>query len=155
MRAFFLLTLCAVLCAQPKYDILLKGGHLIDPKNKINAPRDVAIKDGKVAAVAASIPAAEARKTVAVNGLYVVPGLIDLHAHVFSGTTGHGLAGGAPGVEGAGEDRGHIDVAGAERAQRGDDLVLESRGAAVGVEGELASRIGSPQWAPIRELGRG
>ena len=48
MRAFFLLTLCAVLCAQPKYDILLKGGHLIDPKNKISAPRDVAIKDGKV-----------------------------------------------------------------------------------------------------------
>jgi dihydroorotase len=60
---------CLGLSAQPQYDILLKGGHLIDPKNGINAPRDLAIKDGKVAAVAASIPAAQARKTILIPGL--------------------------------------------------------------------------------------
>ncbi len=90
--AFFLLT--TALLAQPQYDLLLKGGHVIDPKNKINAPRDLAIKDGKVAAVAANIPAAQARKVVSVAGLYVVPGLIDLHAHVYAGSQGKALAGG-------------------------------------------------------------
>ena len=94
MRLLTLLSLSLALSAQPQYDILLKGGHLIDPKNRISALRDVAIKDGKIAAIAPSIPPAQARKTIAVNGLYVVPGLIDIHAHVFSGTNGSGLAGG-------------------------------------------------------------
>jgi dihydroorotase len=89
-----LLSIASVLAAQPAYDVLLKGGHVIDAKNRISAPRDVAIKDGKVAAVAASIPASQARKTIAVPGLYVVPGLIDIHAHVFNGTNGGMLAGG-------------------------------------------------------------
>src|SRR5258708_27944540 len=94
MRLLFFLFGCGALWGQPTYDLLLKGGHVIDPKNRINGPRDVAIKDGKIAAVAASIPATQARKTVQVNGLYVVPGLIDIHAHVFSGTSGRNLAGG-------------------------------------------------------------
>lgn len=94
MRMLLVLFLCGGLWAQPAYDLLLKGGHVIDPKNGISAARDVAIKDGRIAAVAASIAASEARKTVQVNGLYVVPGLIDIHAHVFSGTEGKGLAGG-------------------------------------------------------------
>lgn len=94
MRILLLSALCAAAWAQPAYDVLLKGGHLIDPKNKINGPRDVAIKDGKVAAVAPSIPATAARKVIAVPGLYVVPGLIDIHAHVYSGVDGKGLAGG-------------------------------------------------------------
>ncbi|MBL8234327.1 MAG: amidohydrolase/deacetylase family metallohydrolase [Bryobacterales bacterium] len=80
--------------SQAKYDLLLKGGHVIDPKNKINAPRDVAIKDRLIAAVAANIPASDARKVVNVAGLYVTPGIIDLHAHVYAGTHGKGLAGG-------------------------------------------------------------
>lgn len=67
------------------YDLLLKGGHLIDPKNRVSARRDVAIKDGKIAAIAASIPAAKALKTVDVGGLYVTPGILDIHVHVFSG----------------------------------------------------------------------
>ena len=92
MRLLLLLSAALALSAQPQYDILLKGGHLIDPKNRISALRDVAIKDGKIAAIAPSIPPAQARKTIAV--LYVVPGLIDIHAHVFSGTSGQGLAGG-------------------------------------------------------------
>ena len=63
-----------------------KGGHVIDPKNRISAVRDVAIADGKVAAVAASIDPAAALKVVDVAGLYVTPGLIDIHVHVFAGT---------------------------------------------------------------------
>jgi dihydroorotase len=96
---FPILLLCAnTLFAQAAYDLLLKGGHLIDPKNKISAVRDVAIRDGLIAAVAPDIPAAQARKVVNVAGLYVTPGLIDLHAHVFAGSSGIGLAGGHAGI---------------------------------------------------------
>ncbi|MEZ5403494.1 MAG: amidohydrolase/deacetylase family metallohydrolase [Bryobacteraceae bacterium] len=91
---FLLLLIPALAVAQPAYDLLLKGGHLIDPKNKISAVRDVAVKDRRIAAVAANIPAAQARKVVNVAGLYVTPGIIDLHAHVFAGTNGNMLAGG-------------------------------------------------------------
>ena len=69
-----------------RYDLLLKGGHLIDPKNRISAVRDVAIANGKVAAVAARIDPAGALKVVDVSGLYVTPGLVDIHVHVFAGT---------------------------------------------------------------------
>ncbi len=67
-------------------DILLKGGHVIDPKNKIDAKMDVAIVAGKISQVAENIPVANAKKVVNVAGLYVTPGLIDIHVHVFSGT---------------------------------------------------------------------
>ena len=67
----------------PQYDLLLKGGHVIDPKNGVDEARDVAIRDGKIAAVAPSLPAASARKTIDVAGLYVTPGLVDIHVHVF------------------------------------------------------------------------
>ncbi len=92
-------TLAAMLCAnvlfaQANYDLLLKGAHVIDPKNKLSAVRDVAIRDSLIAAVERSIPAAQARKVVDVTGLYLTPGLIDLHAHVFAGSEGKGLAGG-------------------------------------------------------------
>jgi len=69
--------------AQPSYDLLLKGGHVIDPANEINGRRDIAIRGGKIARVAYDIPADQVRKTVRVNGLYVTPGLIDLHTHVY------------------------------------------------------------------------
>ena len=72
--------------AQQKYDLLLKGGHVIDPRNKISAVRDVAIANGKVVAVAANINPAEAVKVVDASGYYVTPGLIDIHVHVFAGT---------------------------------------------------------------------
>lgn len=72
--------------AQPKYDLLLKGGHLIDPKNNIDRVMDVAVSGGKIALVAAEIPAAEAARIADVQGLYVTPGLIDLHVHVYAGT---------------------------------------------------------------------
>jgi dihydroorotase len=82
------MVLCQTLLAQApaQYDTLLKGGHVLDPKNGINEPRDVAIADGKIARVAANIPAAEARRVVDVSGLYVTPGLVDIHVHVYAGT---------------------------------------------------------------------
>src|SRR3954469_13268576 len=72
--------------AQPRYDLLLKGGHVIDAKNGIDAVRDVAIDGGKIARVSEKIDAAEARKVVEAAGLYVTPGLIDLHVHVYKRT---------------------------------------------------------------------
>ncbi|MBI1789198.1 MAG: amidohydrolase/deacetylase family metallohydrolase [Acidobacteria bacterium] len=79
------------LAAQPVYDLVLKGGHVIDPKNNLNAVRDVAISGGKIAAVAADIPADKAKRVADVSSLYVVPGLVDIHVHVYAGT-------GLPGV---------------------------------------------------------
>lgn len=81
-----------------QYDLLLKGGHVIDPKNGVNAVRDVAIQGTRVAAVAASIPAASAAKVVDVSGLYVTPGLVDIHAHVWSGTRDNTTNGGQKSV---------------------------------------------------------
>jgi dihydroorotase len=72
--------------AQQKYDLLLKGGHVIDGKNRISAIRDVAIANGKVAAIAANIAPAEALKVVDASGHYVTPGLVDIHVHVYAGT---------------------------------------------------------------------
>src|SRR5258708_4470256 len=94
MRFPILLLCTTALFAQARYDLLLKGGHVIDPKNRISEVRDVAIRDGAIAAVARDIPPAQARKGVGVAGLYVTPGLVDLHAHVFAGSDGVGLAGG-------------------------------------------------------------
>ena len=68
------------------YDIVIKGGHVIDPKNKIDAVMDVAVKDGKVALLAPAIDGKQAAQVVDAKGLYVTPGLIDMHAHVFFGT---------------------------------------------------------------------
>lgn len=79
------LALAASPSGQASYDFLIKSGHVIDPKNSVNAVRDVAIKDGKIAAVAANIPASQATKTLEAKGLYITPGLIDIHVHVFHG----------------------------------------------------------------------
>ena len=84
IAGLFLLAFTPALTAQTTYDLLLKGGHVIDPKNKINAPMDVAVADGKIARVAANIPAAQARRTVDVAGLTVAPGFIDIHVHVYA-----------------------------------------------------------------------
>lgn len=83
LLGFFLLP--ALLAAQP-YDLLLKGGHVLDPRNGINAPMDVAISGNKIARVAENIAPTEAKQTVDVSGLYVTPGLVDMHVHVYTGT---------------------------------------------------------------------
>jgi dihydroorotase len=86
---FCLLIAAAVLpvnAQSPQYDLLIKGGHVIDAKNGIDAVMDVAAAGGKIARVAANIDPALARTVADATGLYVVPGLIDIHAHVFYGT---------------------------------------------------------------------
>jgi dihydroorotase len=72
--------------AQPQYDLLLQGGHVVDAKNNLSATRDIAVKDGKIAAVAEHIDPAMALKTVPVKGLYVSPGLVDIHVHAYAST---------------------------------------------------------------------
>jgi dihydroorotase len=78
--------LCFCAAAQPRYDLLLKGGHVIDARNNLSAVRDVAIAQGKIAAVEQNIPASQATTTINVSGLYVTPGLVDMHVHVFAGS---------------------------------------------------------------------
>src|ERR1700730_12978897 len=70
----------------PAYDLLLHEGHVIDAKNHIDSLMDVAIKAGKIAKVATHIASTDALKTIDAKGLYVTPGLIDMHVHVYNGT---------------------------------------------------------------------
>jgi len=86
VRAGVLLLLAAAAAAQPVYDLLLKGGHVIDPKNGVNGRMDVAVARGRIARVAPSIDPAQAARVADVRGLYVTPGLIDMHVHVYAGT---------------------------------------------------------------------
>ncbi len=83
----FALVISTASAQQPKYDLLLKGGRVIDPANGLDAKMDVAVSLGRIAAVQKDIPASEAGKVVDVSGLYVTPGLIDIHYHI-----GHGGA---------------------------------------------------------------
>ena len=77
--------LCVTFVLAQEYSIVIKGGHVIDPRNGIDGPMDVAIAEGKIAAVAKNIDAARGKQVVNAAGLYVTPGLIDIHSHVFWG----------------------------------------------------------------------
>ena len=66
-----------------KYDILLKGGHVIDPANNINELMDVAVADGTIALIEKNIPEGDSKKSLDVSGLYITPGLVDIHVHIF------------------------------------------------------------------------
>jgi dihydroorotase len=76
-----------------KYDLLLKGGHVLDPGHGLDAPLDIGIKDGRIAAIAPDIAASDAGRVVEMHGpnRRVVPGLIDLHTHVARGATTPGV----------------------------------------------------------------
>lgn len=86
MRLTLFLLFVGAAFAQPQYDLLLQGGHVVDAKNQLSAVRDVAIKDGKVAAVSEHIDPSSALKTVKLDGLYVTPGLVDIHVHAYAST---------------------------------------------------------------------
>ena len=64
-------------------DTVIKGGTVVDPSQGIHAVQDLAIEDGKTAAVETSIDKSQAREVIDAKGLIVTPGLIDLHVHAF------------------------------------------------------------------------
>jgi dihydroorotase len=86
LQGFLFMVLTASAIAEPQYDLLLRGGHVIDPKDKVSRICDVAIRDRKIAAVAPVIDPRAAFKTIDVKGLYVTPGLVDIHVHAFAST---------------------------------------------------------------------
>jgi len=73
------------------YDLLLKGGTVVDAAGDLDGVLDVAIENGKIARIAAGIAAGEAARVVEVRGKLVTPGLIDCHAHVFEGVNRTGV----------------------------------------------------------------
>jgi dihydroorotase len=73
------------------YDLLLKGGTVVDPSTGLNGVHDIAIEQGKIARIESQIAPEEARRVIEVPGTIVTPGLIDLHAHVFEGFTRLGV----------------------------------------------------------------
>jgi dihydroorotase len=114
LNVAMIIALCGSLWGQTSsYDLLLKGGHVIDPANHVNGIMDVAVSGNKIAAVEKNIPPSQASKVVDVSGLYVTPGLIDIHYHI-----GHG---GAPLNWFAAEGRSHDEPLGIE-----PDLALQS-----------------------------
>jgi dihydroorotase len=96
-----------------KYDLILKGGRVIDPSRKLNAISDVAIADGRISAVKPGIPG-NATETMDVRGKLVMPGLIDIHTHATRTSDGAALclADGVTGLIDAGsQGADHIDQA--------------------------------------------
>jgi dihydroorotase len=90
-RLFFLIVssflMVNVVCAQT-FDIVIRGGHVIDPKNNIDGVMDVVVHEGKIVQVGQNIRAVAGRQVVDARGFYVTPGLIDIHTHNYSGTKG-------------------------------------------------------------------
>ncbi len=74
-----------------RYDLLLKNGHVIDAAQGIDGRRDVGIANGRVAAVGSALPADRAERVIDTGGRYVVPGLVDLHTHVYAGVSIFGI----------------------------------------------------------------
>ncbi|HEX8676042.1 MAG TPA: amidohydrolase/deacetylase family metallohydrolase, partial [Segetibacter sp.] len=78
--------LCAIKVKSQPYDIVIKGGRVVDAKNNIDAVTDIAINEGKIALVAKNIDSSQGSQVVNARGMLVTPGLIDIHGHVFAGT---------------------------------------------------------------------
>jgi len=103
------------------YDLLIKGGHVLDPGQGLDSRMDIALSNGHIAAIQPDIPASEATKVLVVRGdnRYVVPGLIDLHTHVAFGATTPGVGMGCvdPDIGGVGSgvttvlDAGSVGIA--------------------------------------------
>ena len=78
-------------CADDRFDLVIRGGEVIDPSQAVRARRDIGIRWGRVAAVEASIPADRSAQSIDASGKLVLPGLIDLHAHVYPQASALGL----------------------------------------------------------------
>ncbi len=84
---FILFCICTSICVHAQeYDLLIKNGRVIDPKNGIDTKIDIAIVDGNIAKVAKDIPVTQSKKVIDAIGYLVTPGLIDIHTHVFVGS---------------------------------------------------------------------
>ena len=81
LKALLVVSFIITVNAQPRYDVLLKNGQIIDPKNQINERRDIAIANGMIAAVEKNINPTTAKQVIDLTGLYVTPGLVDIHVH--------------------------------------------------------------------------
>lgn len=123
------------------YDLVIKGGHVIDPASGVNAVRDVAVADGKIAAVAATIDAGAAQ-TVNAAGKYVIPGMIDIHSHA-------GDTPGGPAINVAEGVTGYVD-AGSRGADNIDKVVAEVK--AGPQKGRVLINIGRTGLLPGGEL---
>ena len=74
-----------------KFDLVIKGGEVLDPSQNLKAKRDIGIRFGVIEAMEADIPADKAQRVLSASGKLVTPGLIDLHAHVFPYGSGIGI----------------------------------------------------------------
>jgi len=81
---YILLLFCLRASAQP-YALVIKGGYVVDPKNNVHEVMDIAVADGKIVSIAKKIDTTGALQVINAKGMYVTPGLIDLHTHVFIG----------------------------------------------------------------------
>ncbi len=90
MAKVMVMLLAILPIAAQDYDLLIKNGHVIDVKNGVDQIMDVAILEGKIAKVDAQIPQRQAKKVIDAQGLFVTPGLLDIHTHNFHGTVPFG-----------------------------------------------------------------
>jgi dihydroorotase len=81
------------------YDLLIRGGLVIDPSQDLHQVSDVALENGKIAQVAPSLPPEDASRVIDVTGKVVTPGLIDLHTHVYHGVNSNGVEADLGGVQ--------------------------------------------------------
>ena len=75
----------------PRYDLLVRGGRIVDPSQNLFEDRDVAITAGRIAQLDLGIPENEARQVFNAKGKIVTPGLIDVHVHVYDGVAPLGI----------------------------------------------------------------
>ena len=134
------------------YDLIVKGGTVVDPSQNLHGINDVAIENGKIAKIAPDISADESKRVVEVKGKVVTPGLIDIHTHVYSGVTDNGVDPDIGGVRAgvttmvdAGFDKTRILVVGSGLAPTGNSLSIPS---SFGPAGSMSnSSIGSAPHA--------
>ncbi len=74
-----------------RYDLVVRGGRVIDPRSKRDGVADIAIANGRIAAIEDSLPGVEGMRSIDARGLLVVPGLIDLHTHIYHKATAYGV----------------------------------------------------------------
>ena len=84
-QKFFLILFWISFCDAQTFDLIIKNGHVIDPKNNLDSKLDIGITDGIIKKISNKISHLNSKKTIDVMGMYVVPGLIDIHTHVFVG----------------------------------------------------------------------